>query len=481
MSSSPSLEDRLYGCWFGKSIGGTLGLPVEGRTERLSLTYYDPVPEVAPPNDDLELQLVWLDLVERSCGRLAAADFGAAWLRHIHYMWDEYGRCRWNLRRGVPLEGIGVFENPFHSGMGSPIRSELWACLFPGDPESAAYYASLDSTLDHGREGIAGEVFCSVVQSLAAVGIPIPDALHEALIKLPPGTETARAISLVLAGWKHGIDPWVCRDLLLKSHDNENFTHSPLNVALVAWALAYGNGDFERSILLCVNAGYDTDSTGATVGATLGLHLGASAIPARWKEPIGNGVYLGPGILGLDGAPRTLGELTERQGAAVGKLGQKRWADVLWIDSAWGPGFDLTKLPGTIMLQPHGNGPAVPWANGELPAAVKAAGGATWLWSKDDDLARFFVVLAREGAALSIDGKRVVSCPEGLPYVPATHRCPKEAVAREIFSSATHEVRLNLRSRNAAQEACVILTGANLHLAPWTKADLPEPAKLPEI
>lgn len=472
----PSLESRLYGCWLGKSIGGTLGLPVEGRTERLSLTYYDPVPTIAPPNDDLELQLVWLDLVEKSRGKLTAADFAGGWTRHIHYMWDEYGRCRWNLRRGVPLEGIGVFENPFASGMGSPIRSELWGCLFPGDPASAAYYAALDSTLDHGVEGIAGEVFCAVVQALAAGGAGIAEAMDEALARLPAGAETTRALALVLDARRRGVEAWACRDLLLQGHDHDNFTHCPLNVALAAWALAYGEGDFEKSIVLCVNGGYDTDSTGATVGAVLGLKIGAEAIPARWKDPIGDGVYLGPGIVGLDSAPKTLAELTRRQGAAMGRLETKGWADVPWIDRA--PALDLASLPGTIRLQPHGGGPAVPWANGELPPEVKAAGGATWAWEKADDAARFLVALARRGTTLSIDGRPVVKCPAGLPYVPATHRCPGAARARQAFPAGTREVRLDLAARDAAQEASVILAYPNLHLAPWTRAELPCPARL---
>ena len=115
-----SFKTKIFACWLGKSIGGTLGLPAEGKMERQHLTFYDPVPTVAPPNDDLELQLVWLHLVENAGTTLTQADFSQAWLDHIHYMWDEYGRTRWNLRRGVPVEAVGSFENPFHAGMGSP-------------------------------------------------------------------------------------------------------------------------------------------------------------------------------------------------------------------------------------------------------------------------------------------------------------------------------------------------------------------------
>ena len=238
-SSSPSLTARIYGCWMGKSIGGTLGLPVEGQRGPLFLTYYDPVPDIAPPNDDLELQLVWLDIIEKGDGKLTAEDFGRAWLRHIHYMWDEYGRCRWNLRRGIPATAAGTFENWFESGMGSPIRSEIWACLFPGDPGSAAYYAGLDASLDHGIEGIAGEVFFAVMQSLVLVGTDIPKAIDEAKKTIPAESETAQALGRITEDFRLGVALWESRERLLQSHDHDNFTHAPLNVALAVWALLY--------------------------------------------------------------------------------------------------------------------------------------------------------------------------------------------------------------------------------------------------
>ncbi|HEY9250781.1 MAG TPA: ADP-ribosylglycohydrolase family protein, partial [Rariglobus sp.] len=377
--SSPTLSSRIFGCWLGKSIGGTLGLPAEGRMDRLHFSFYDPVPTIAPPNDDLELQLVWLHLLETlKDDTLTQQHFADAWLNHLHYMWDEYGRCRWNLRRGVPVAAVGTFENHFVSGMGSPIRSEIWACLFPGDPASAAYYAALDASLDHGVEGIAGEVLFSALQSLVAAGSSVADAITAALARIPAGCETARALHLVADAHRAGVSVWDAREQLLAQHGNDNFTHTPLNVGLTIWALLYGEGDFEKSILLAVNGGYDTDCTAATVGATIGFALGAEAIPDRWRQPIGEGVFVGAGILGINAAA-SLGELTDRTVALIGKLKTKTWADLDWAPEI--PSVDLGKLPGTITLRPLDGSAPVPFANGELPAAVKKAGGAEWGWT----------------------------------------------------------------------------------------------------
>lgn len=466
---------KIYGCWMGKSIGGTLGLPVEGKLGPLSLSFYDPIPTIAPPNDDLELQLVWLDLVEKSDGRITADDFGQAWLKHIHYMWDEYGRCRWNLRRGVPAASVGAFENHFHAGMGSPIRSEIWACLFPGDSGSAAYYAGLDASLDHGVEGIAGEVLFAIMQSLVAAGTPLQPAIEEALRQIPAGCETARVVELVLSDYLRGVEPWASRTRLLEAHDNENFTHAPLNVALAIWAILHGEGDFEKSILLSTNAGYDTDSTSATVGATLGLQCGIDGIPSRWKTPIGDGVFLGSGIRDLGNAPTSLHELTERVYAAIGRLETKSLADVPWEPDA---PVALGGLPGTISLSAGGGKGPVLWANGELPREVKQSGVGQWDWEVDHDLPRSIVCLAREGASLYLNDELVLRCEPGLPYVPATHRCPDAARKEVIPGKGRHRLKVVLDTGSADQDASVLLTYPDLHICPWSPRELPDRAIL---
>lgn len=475
-SISPS--SRIFGCWLGKSIGGTLGLPAEGRMDRLRFSFYDPVPSIAPPNDDLELQLVWLHLLETlKDGTLTQQHFADAWLNHLHYMWDEYGRCRWNLRRGVPVAAVGTFENHFVSGMGSPIRSEIWACLFPGEPASAAYYAALDASLDHGVEGIAGEVLFCVMQCLVAAGTSVADAITAALARIPADCETARALHLVADAHRAGVPVWEAREQLLAAHGNDNFTHTPLNVGLTIWALLYGEGDFEQSILLAVNGGYDTDCTAATVGATIGFALGAEAIPDRWRQPIGEGVFVGAGIVGINAAA-SLGELTDRTIALIGKLKTKTWADLNWSPAI--PAVNLATLPGTISLHPRDGSAPVLFANGELPSSVKAAGGAEWDWTPAHPGEKHFIIaLARDGVKLFIDGQPVVDCPPGEPYVPATHRPSAKARAAFTPSPGVHRVRIELGSNSPHQDATVLLAYENLHIAPWTEQEIPLPAKLP--
>ena len=66
-------------------------------------------------------------------------------------------------------------------------------------------------------------------------------------------------------------------------------------------------------MITAINCGDDTDCTGATVGATLGILGGTAAIPTDWKDYIGDGIVtmsIAEGI--LRNIPTTCTALTER-------------------------------------------------------------------------------------------------------------------------------------------------------------------------
>ena len=58
-------RDRVSGCWLGKNIGGTLGMPMEWERKKNNVTYYTHDITGEPlPNDDLDIQILWLLALE---------------------------------------------------------------------------------------------------------------------------------------------------------------------------------------------------------------------------------------------------------------------------------------------------------------------------------------------------------------------------------------------------------------------------------
>ncbi len=301
---------RVMGCWLGKAVGGTLGMPFEGQDGPLDVAFYTPVPTEMLPNDDLDLQVLWACVLDRRDPvRVDRHVLARAWRDNCGFPWDEYGVAKRNLAEGLAPPLSGSFDNWFTRGMGAAIRSEVWACLAPGDPALAAKYAYEDACVDHAGEGIWAEVFFAALQSAAFAESDPAALLDQAEDALPTTSEVRRAVRNTRRWWRESHDWRTVREKVLKYHGHENFTDIVMNVAFTVLGWLAGAGDFGRSICIANNCGKDTDCTAATVGALLGI-LDPGGIPERWLAPIGRDLVLSPEIVGIT-APATLDGLTD--------------------------------------------------------------------------------------------------------------------------------------------------------------------------
>ncbi|MBL4700787.1 MAG: ADP-ribosylglycohydrolase family protein, partial [Phycisphaeraceae bacterium] len=264
MALPNNFKDKVLGCWIGKSIGGTIGGPLEGNTNFLDLPYE--YPQINIDNDDLDLQLVWLHQLEKLGLNITADDLGDAWLTHVKFPFDEYGVAMANLRMGIKPPACGYFNNWFTNGMGSPIRSEIWACLFPGRPEIAGYYAYLDAQVDHWDESVWGEILFACMESIAFVESDLHKIIDQGLEFIPDHSLMKQAILLTVKLHAEGKSLRETREKILADYNHHNFTDSVQNVAFTIAGLLYGGGDFLKCILDASACGYDVDCTAATAG-----------------------------------------------------------------------------------------------------------------------------------------------------------------------------------------------------------------------
>lgn len=285
-----TIQDKIHACWIGKNIGGTIGGPYEGRREILDIKGFTTKKGSPLPNDDLDLQLVWLKAMEEyGPYQMSEQVLGEYWLSFISPHWNEYGVAKANLRAGILPPFSGEHENALwkHSN-GGWIRSEIWACLSPGFPHIANHYAYMDACVDHGSgEGTYGEIFTATMESLAFFETDIREIIEKALTFIPQESRLAKSVRLVLTAYDRG-EEWVqVRNRLVEQSADLGWFQAPANIGFVVLGLLYGEGDFRRSVLYAVNCGDDTDCTGATAGAFLGILKGMEGIPADWAEYIG--------------------------------------------------------------------------------------------------------------------------------------------------------------------------------------------------
>lgn len=283
--------DKLHACWLGKNIGGTIGAPFEGRKTLLNIQGFT-TPEGEPlPNDDLDLQLVWLVALEEvGVERFNTNVLAEFWLDWIPPHWNEYGVAKTNLSLGLLPPLSGEMDNEkWKTSNGAWIRSEIWAGLAPGYVDVAVKYAMMDAMVDHGlSEGTIAEVFTVTLQSAAYVESDIRKLLDIALAKIPTESLTAKTVNLVIECFDKGLSFEQAREKVVELNAELGFFQAPMNLGFVTIGLLYGQGDFKKSILYAVNCGDDTDCTAGTVGATLGIIGGTKGIPEDWKSFVGD-------------------------------------------------------------------------------------------------------------------------------------------------------------------------------------------------
>jgi ADP-ribosylglycohydrolase len=447
--------DRVYGCWLGKAIGGTLGLATEGikALADLPMEY----PECIEANDDLDLQLVWLDLLKEKGSRFTSEDLASRWQRNITYAVDEYGVVNANIRAGLHPPVTGYYNNWFTRGMGAPIRSEIWACVAPGRPEVAAYFAYQDASTDHWGDGVYGEVFLATLESMAFEESDLRVLINKASEFIPESSEVFQVAQLVMKCVDEGLSLKESRQRILDRFGRENFTDCVQNIGFTLLGLLMGEGDFLKTMIYAINCGFDGDCTGATSGSIMGIILGRKEIERLHTIKMNERIAVGTGIVGIN-PPQTLTDLTEqtmeagRQIASEGSIPTLPRPFVLPDLPKFTPPLCLKFLVSTPFGQDASYADAMDTAawskaefksnhmdlnaffDGDAPQSVFLrtefripASGMYKLFPSSSD-----------GVALWVDGKQILVHHEHGEFLPALHR-PGSPLADVYLESGWHD------------------------------------------
>lgn len=439
-------RERVMGCWLGKAVGGTLGMPFEGHDGPHDLNFYAPVPTEMLPNDDLDLQVVWACTLNRMEDvRVDRHVLAEAWQRHIGFSCDEYGVALRNLAAGLKPPLTGSHDNWFAHGMGAAIRTEIWACLAPGNPELAAAYAYEDACVDHAGEGIHAAVFFAALESLAFVESDPEVLLDAALATLPAESLICRAVRDTRVWWRDLGDWQVVRELILRDYGHENFTDATMNVAFTILGWLASEDDFSRAICIAVNCGKDSDCTGATAGALMGI-LNPRCIPARWLEPIGQDLVLSSVIVDLE-APSTLDTFTDLVLALRERL-DGRWPLATEVIQSTEPlaipahmGF-AAELPLQAEMRPV-------WLPGTFATYAAGRFEAEYLlvryrFQLEQDREVLVLFNTPQNCRVWMNGERLFAR-EGGRMAPSFHRAPPDQMARMSLAAGTHEILATLQ------------------------------------
>ena len=205
---------------------------------------------------------------------------------------ELWSRCEGGGR--LMKEGVSPPESGQHEAgefMGGQMKGEFWGFLLPGNPEAAAEYGRMDAEVAFHTAGVYGEMFMAAVTAEAFFESDPARLLEAGLAVIPADSDYARCIRDVMQWHEQWPDDWE------RAHEQIDAKWEPEgaknrrvfpNNAVIALALLYGEGDFDKTTAIAVMSGWDTDTNAGDVAPVMGVILGAGAIAEKWTKPIAN-------------------------------------------------------------------------------------------------------------------------------------------------------------------------------------------------
>ncbi|MDR1692592.1 MAG: ADP-ribosylglycohydrolase family protein [Oscillospiraceae bacterium] len=268
--------DKVHGCFLGKCAGGNVGVPYEGMKQLMNLTYDAKMTSSEMFNDDLDLQVLWLDVLEEKGSSFTAGDLADAFLSLCPYAPGEYASFKRNYAKKILPPACGNLNMGYYKeGMGSPIRAEIWGCVSPGNPALAADMAEKDGSLDHCGNSVYAERYFAALIASAFLSEDL-DSLVIGSLSFIPETSRLRSLILDVRRWCGTYGDWKqVRSFILRDYGHPDCTNLFQNIGFVLLSLYFGETDFAKTVMTALNCGYDTDCTCGMAASVLGTILGA--------------------------------------------------------------------------------------------------------------------------------------------------------------------------------------------------------------
>ena len=276
-------RDRVYGCWLGKCVCGSIGAPLEGCKQLFNYKFDPSFWRISLPNDDVELQVLWLNLIEKYGLELTSDDFAETFVENVPYNPGEYAYFKRNFRRGIHPPTSGTYNNYYyHEGMGCCIRAEIWACLCAGDPKLAARVCQLDGQIDHSAESVYSEMFIAALEAAAFTEQNLNTLLDIAVSTIPATSKLAQLVADTRR-WCAEFSDWKrIREEILRQYGHPDCTNMFENIGITIMALIKSDLNLEDATMIALNSGFDTDCTCGIAGAIVGIIKGAERLQAEF-------------------------------------------------------------------------------------------------------------------------------------------------------------------------------------------------------
>ncbi len=302
-------RDKMQGAWIGQMAGVGWGAPTEFKITGAILPE-NQMPAWQPEwinqhgNDDCYVEMTFLKTLETYGLGVGIRQAGIDFANSGYPLWHANEAGRNNLRRGIAPRDSGHPQfNQHADDIDYQIESDFAGIISPGLPNQAVALGDTFGHLMNYGDGVYAGQFVAALYSEAFFASDITALIENALRYIPAESQYAGMVRDVLQWRRENPSNWQKTWQMIedKYHKDLKYTHglcckaggqaalsidAKLNGAYILLGLLYGGGDPDKTIIISCRAGQDSDCNPSNAAGVLFTLMGATKVPARFKEKL---------------------------------------------------------------------------------------------------------------------------------------------------------------------------------------------------
>jgi hypothetical protein len=304
----PEYQSKMKAAWLGQMAGVGWGAPTEFHFNGVIIPE-DKVPvwDASMINqqwqDDIYVEMTFLKTLEdygfEVSIRQAGIDFANSQYGLAHA--NEHGRH--NLRLGIapPYSGHPKY-NEHADDIDYQIEADFSGIIAPGMPQLVIELGEKFGRLMNYGDGVYGGQFVGAMYAKAFFETDIHKIVEAGLAAIPAESQYAEAIGDVVTWHKTYPTDWqktwqLIEDKYNLNRDYRKFSCSEgedadenidakINGAYIVTGLLYGEGDLDKTIVISMRCGQDSDCNPSNAAGILATSMGMENLPERYKTGI---------------------------------------------------------------------------------------------------------------------------------------------------------------------------------------------------
>ena len=302
-------RSKMKAGWLGQMAGVGWGAPTEFKFNGIIIPESE-VPDWKPSminqqyQDDIYVEMTFLKTLEDYGLDVSIRQAGIDFANSQYRLWhaNYYGRD--NLRSGIAPPYSGHPEYNAHADdIDYQIEADYSGLIAPGMPQIVIELGDKFGRLMNYGDGVYGGQFVGAMYAEAFFEKDITKIIQNGLACIPSESQYAEAIRDVMKWHKENPGDWqktwqMIEDKYNLNHEYRKFScngtatdfniDAKINGAYIVMGLLYGEGDMDKTIIVSMRCGMDSDCNPSNAAGILATSLGIEGLPEKYKTGIDN-------------------------------------------------------------------------------------------------------------------------------------------------------------------------------------------------